>query len=114
FARSDRVVARPALVVESNDARGRAAHVRHNEADAGIKFSGMPLDLGDNPPRLGPGSAWKASFHTPATRSALSCSSRSRIGNMRKAKVRPRHAGLFVYHTPSRAPKSTSTTLGRA
>src|SRR5262249_34923224 len=28
------------------------AHVRHNEADAGIKFSGMPLDLGDNPPRL--------------------------------------------------------------
>jgi hypothetical protein len=44
------------LVVESNDALGRAAHVRHDEADAGIKFSGMPLDLGDNPPRRGPGS----------------------------------------------------------
>src|SRR5262249_7904229 len=39
-----------------NDALGRAAYVRHDEADAGIKFSGMPLDLGDNPPRLGPGS----------------------------------------------------------
>src|SRR6516162_3301465 len=45
----------PSLVVESNDALGRAAHVRHDEADAGIKFSGMPLDLGDNPPRPGPG-----------------------------------------------------------
>jgi hypothetical protein len=50
------LLARPALVVESNDALGRAAHVRHDEADAGIKFSGMPLDLGDNPPRLSPGS----------------------------------------------------------
>src|SRR5215472_12203044 len=50
FALLDPLLARPALVVESNDALGRAAHVRHNEADAGIKFSGMPLDLGDNPP----------------------------------------------------------------
>src|SRR5262245_21846316 len=33
-----------------------SAHVRHDEADAGIKFSRMPLDLGDNPARLGPGS----------------------------------------------------------
>src|SRR5262249_5152004 len=52
FALLDPLLARPALVVESNDALGRAAHVRHDEADAGIKFSGigMPLDLGDNPP----------------------------------------------------------------
>src|SRR5262249_5122768 len=56
FALLDPLLARPTLVVESNDALGRAAHVRHDEADAGIKFSGMPLDLGDNPPRLGPGS----------------------------------------------------------
>jgi hypothetical protein len=56
FALLDPLLARPALVVESNDALGRAAHGRHDEADAGIKFSGMPLDLGDNPPRLGPGS----------------------------------------------------------
>src|SRR6516162_61778 len=56
FALLDPLLARPALVVESNDALGRAAHIRHDEADAGIKFSGMPLDLGDNPPRLGPGS----------------------------------------------------------
>src|SRR5262245_5556893 len=55
FALLDPLLARPALVVESNDALGRAAHVRHDEADAGIKFSGMPLDLGDNPPRLAPG-----------------------------------------------------------
>src|SRR5262249_25371096 len=56
FALLDPLLARPTLVVESNDALGRAAHVRRDEADAGIKFSGMPLDLGDNPPRLGPGS----------------------------------------------------------
>src|SRR5499426_690948 len=56
FALLDPLLARPALVVESNDALGRAARVRHDEADAGIKFSGMPIDLGDNPPRLGPGS----------------------------------------------------------
>jgi ribosomal protein L7Ae-like RNA K-turn-binding protein len=37
----------PILVVESNDALGRAAHVPHDEANAGIKFSGMLLDLGD-------------------------------------------------------------------
>src|SRR5262245_57330235 len=94
----DPLLARATLVVERDHALGRAAHVRHDEADAGIKFSGMPLDLGDNPPRLGPGSAWKAPFHTSATRSALSCSSRSRIGNMSKAKVRPRHASL-LFHT---------------
>src|SRR5215470_14970387 len=55
FALLDPLLARPALVVESNDALVLAAHVRHDEADAGIKFSGMPLDLGDNPPRLSPG-----------------------------------------------------------
>jgi hypothetical protein len=48
FALLDPLLARPALVVESNDALGRAAHVRHDDADAGIKFSGIPLDLGDN------------------------------------------------------------------
>src|SRR6516165_10141804 len=56
FALLDPLLARPALVVESNDAPGRAAHVRNDEADAGIKFSGMPLDLDDNPSRLDPGS----------------------------------------------------------
>src|SRR5262245_3234362 len=56
FALLDPLLARATLVVDRDDALGRAAHVRHDEADAGIKFSGMPLDLGDNPPRLGPGS----------------------------------------------------------
>src|SRR5262249_2217694 len=56
FALLDPLLARPALVVECNDPLGRAAHVRHDEADAGIKFSGIPLDLGGNPRRLGPGS----------------------------------------------------------
>src|SRR5262249_50109110 len=56
FALPDPLLARPALVVESHDALGRAAHVRHDKADAGIKFSRMPFNLGDDPPRLGPGS----------------------------------------------------------
>src|SRR5262249_16170150 len=51
FALLDPLLARPCCRKQR-----RAAHVRHDEADAGIKFSGMPLDLGDNPPRLGPGS----------------------------------------------------------
>src|SRR6516225_11067597 len=63
FALRDPLLARPAFVVESNDAFGRAAHVRHDEADAGIKLSGMPLDLGDNPPRLGPGSGLMEPAH---------------------------------------------------
>ena len=35
FALLDPLLARPALVVESSDAPGLAAHVRHDEADAG-------------------------------------------------------------------------------
>jgi len=35
--------ARPALVIERNDPLGRAAHVRHDEADARIQFARMPL-----------------------------------------------------------------------
>src|SRR5262249_49256047 len=54
FALLDPLLARPALVVESNDALGRAAHVRHDEADTGIKLSRVPFDLGDHPARLGP------------------------------------------------------------
>ena len=55
----------PALLQERREvlephALGLAAHVRDDEADAGIKFSGMPLDLGDNPSRLGPGSGLMA------------------------------------------------------
>ena len=56
FALLEPLFARPPLVAESKGALGRAAHVPHDEADTGIKFSGMPRDLGDNPPRLGPGS----------------------------------------------------------
>jgi hypothetical protein len=51
----DPLLACPALVVEVNDALGRAAHVRHDEADARIEFARMPLHLGDHPARLGPG-----------------------------------------------------------
>src|SRR5215813_13417537 len=56
FALLDPLLARPALVVESNDALGRAAHVRHDEADAGIEFSGMPLDLSNHLAWLRPAS----------------------------------------------------------
>jgi hypothetical protein len=58
FALLDPLLARPALVVESNDALGRAAHVRHNKADARIQFARMPFDLGDYPARPGPASDW--------------------------------------------------------
>src|SRR5262245_37714097 len=51
----DPLLARAALVVERDHALGRAAHVRHDEADARIQFARMPLDLGDHPARLGPG-----------------------------------------------------------
>jgi hypothetical protein len=51
-----RGIACPALVVEGNDALGRAAHVRHDEADARIEFARMPFDLGDYPTRLRPAS----------------------------------------------------------
>src|SRR5256884_5220907 len=54
FALLDPLLARPALVVESNDALGRAAHVRHDEADARIKFARVPLDFGNDPARLRP------------------------------------------------------------
>ena len=50
------MLARAALVVERDHALGRAAHVRHDEADARIKFFGMPLDLGNHPARLAPAS----------------------------------------------------------
>ena len=46
--------ARAALVVEGDDPFGRAAHVRHDEADPRIKLARMPLDLGNHPARLGP------------------------------------------------------------
>ena len=39
----DPLFARPALVIERNDPLGRAAHVRHDEADARIQFARMPL-----------------------------------------------------------------------
>src|SRR5262249_16279214 len=52
----DPLLARGALVVERDHALGRAAHVRHDEADARIKFFGMPLDLGNHPARLAPAS----------------------------------------------------------
>ena len=61
------MLARAALVVERDHALGRAAHVRHDEADAGIKFFGMPLDLGNHPARLAPASGLIAEARmTPA------------------------------------------------
>src|SRR5262249_56128422 len=52
---------------ERDHAVGRAAHVRHDEADARIKFFGMPLDLGNDPARLAPASGLIAEARmTPA------------------------------------------------
>src|SRR5262249_2095570 len=63
----DPLLARAALVVERDHALGRAAHVRHDEANARIKFFGMPLDLGNHPARLAPASGLIAEARmTPA------------------------------------------------
>jgi pimeloyl-ACP methyl ester carboxylesterase len=53
----DPLFARPALIIEGDDPVGRARQVGDDEADARIKFAGMPLDLGDNP-----SAAWSAFF----------------------------------------------------
>src|SRR5258705_9288552 len=50
----DPLLACATLVVERDDPLGRTAHVRHNEADTGIKLSRVPLYLGDYPARLAP------------------------------------------------------------
>src|SRR4030081_1399298 len=52
----DPLLACSALVVESNDAPGRAAHVGDYKADTRIEFARMPFDLGDDPARLRPAS----------------------------------------------------------
>src|SRR5262249_41468845 len=56
FALFDPLLARPALVVEGNDALGRAGHVGDDEPDARIEFARMPFDLGDHSARLRPAS----------------------------------------------------------
>src|ERR1700704_1511530 len=47
---------RAALVVECDDPLGRARQVGDDEADARIKLARVPLDFGDHPAQLGPGS----------------------------------------------------------
>jgi hypothetical protein len=56
FTFLDPPLARPTLDVEGNDALGGAALVRHDEADARIEFSVMPLDLRNHLAQLGPAS----------------------------------------------------------
>ena len=45
----DPLLGRATLVVESDDPLGWTAHVRHDEANPGIKLARMPLDFGDHP-----------------------------------------------------------------
>src|SRR5262249_26749085 len=52
----DPLLACSAFIVEGNDIFGGPRHVRHDEADTRIKFSGMPFDLGDDSARLCPAS----------------------------------------------------------
>jgi len=52
----DPLLRRAALAVEGDDILGRAAQLGDDEADAGIKLAGMPLDLGNHPTRFGPAS----------------------------------------------------------
>src|SRR5262249_27111948 len=57
FAPLAPLLPRPAFVEERSAALGGGANVPPDEADGGIKFPGIPLALGDTPPRLGPGCA---------------------------------------------------------
>jgi len=52
----DPLLARSPLVAELADVLGGPSHVRHDKAkaDARIKLTRMPLDLGDDPTRLCP------------------------------------------------------------
>src|ERR1700730_822045 len=50
------ILACSALVVESNDAFGRAAHVGDYKADTRIEFARMPFDLGNHPAWFPPAS----------------------------------------------------------
>src|SRR5262249_21272066 len=50
----DPLLGRATLVVESDDPLGWTAHVRHDEANPGIKLARMPLDLGNHAARLAP------------------------------------------------------------
>src|SRR5271166_4387148 len=52
----DPLLARPTLVVEGDDIRGRPRHVGDDEADARVKFARMPFDLGDDATLLRPAS----------------------------------------------------------
>jgi len=49
----DRLLRHAALIVEGDNPLGRSAHVRHDEADAGIKLAWVPLDLGGPAPSGG-------------------------------------------------------------
>src|SRR5450756_2589915 len=50
----DPLLARPALVVEGDDPRGRSGHVGDDEADARIKLARVLLDLGNHAARCLP------------------------------------------------------------
>jgi hypothetical protein len=62
---------------------------RRDEADAGIKFSRRPLDLGDNPPRLGPGSGLIAEIGMEPTHMVRRSSdwAREQIADQRSATI---------------------------
>jgi hypothetical protein len=50
----DVLLAGAAVVVEGDHALRRTRQVRDDEADAGIKLAGVPLDLGHHSPGLAP------------------------------------------------------------
>src|SRR5262245_35520897 len=75
----DPLLSRAALVVEGDDALGRAAHVGYDEAGSGLKFARMPLYLGDHSARLGPASCNASNADTRQRGDA-----RSRDGGVRE------------------------------
>ena len=48
FAFLDELLRRPPVIIESDDPFSGTAQVGDDEADAGVQFTGMPLDLGND------------------------------------------------------------------
>jgi hypothetical protein len=100
-----------ALVVESNDALGLAAHGRHDEAGARIKFFGMPLDLGNHPARLAPASGLIAEARMTPAHMVRRSSDRTleQIADPLHSRAR-----LCILRTPRKSSITVMGTVGEA
>src|SRR5580704_14672594 len=98
----DPLLGRAALIVEGHDPLGRARQVGHDEADAGVEFARMPLDLGHD-----------AARHLPTLRPvaeagvvAPDLDRRTADGTLEQV------ADAFLQHTVGRQPDRVVEALG--